>query len=108
MENTGLNRSEGSLCATQCHLLTDYRLFVKSSDDMPPEKFLQSMIGYHLTYENSLCGMAMTQGRQRQVINIGLGIKQLAIEPRGGKLSDYVESSKHKVCLSSYRDISFY
>lgn len=66
---------------------------------MPPEKFLQSMIGYHLTYDNSLCGMVMTQGRQRQVVNIGLGIKQVAVEPRGASVSAYVESNSHKVCL---------
>lgn len=66
---------------------------------MPPEKFLQSMIGYHLAYDNSLCGMVMTQGRQKQVINIGLGIKQIVVEPRGGKFSDYVESCKHMASL---------
>ncbi|KAG6374152.1 hypothetical protein JVT61DRAFT_4800 [Boletus reticuloceps] len=62
-----------------------------------PEKFLQSMIGYHLTYENSLCGMVMTQGRQRQVINIGLGIKQLCVEPRGVTVAAYAESFAHKL-----------
>ncbi|KAF8438399.1 hypothetical protein L210DRAFT_3543781 [Boletus edulis BED1] len=69
----------------------------QSPDDMPPEKFLQSMIGYHLTYENSLCGMVMTQGRQRQVINIGLGIKQLCVEPRGVTVAAYAESFAHKL-----------
>ncbi|KAF7361168.1 hypothetical protein MSAN_01148700 [Mycena sanguinolenta] len=58
----------------------------QTPDDMPPEKFLHSMIGYHLAYETSLCGMAMTQGVQRKVINIGLGIKQLAVSPRGVSL----------------------
>ncbi|KAI6142953.1 hypothetical protein BKA82DRAFT_26965 [Pisolithus tinctorius] len=69
----------------------------QSSDDMPPEKFLQSMIGYHLAYDNSLCGMVMTQGRQRQVINVGLGIKQLCVEPRGVPVSAYAESFAHKL-----------
>ena len=69
----------------------------QSPDDMPPEKFLQSMIGYHLAYDNSLCGMVMTQGRQRQVINIGLGIKQLCVEPRGVSVAAYAESFAHKV-----------
>ena len=64
---------------------------------MPPEKFLHSMIGYHLACENSLCGMAMTQGVQRRVINIGLGIKQIAVEPRGAPVSAYLESLSHKV-----------
>ena len=59
------------------------------------------MIGYHLAYDNSLCGMVMTQGRQRQVINIGLGIKQLSVEPRGVSVAAYAESFAHKVlsCL---------
>ncbi|KAF9228212.1 hypothetical protein BS17DRAFT_725205 [Gyrodon lividus] len=69
----------------------------QSPDDMPPEKFLQSMIGYHLAYDNSLCGMVMTQGRQRQVINIGLGIKQLCVEPRGVSVAAYAESFAHKL-----------
>jgi len=69
----------------------------QSPDDMPPEKFLHSMIGYHLAYENSLCGMAMTQGIQRRVINIGLGMKQLAVEPRGATVAAYAESHAHKL-----------
>jgi len=64
---------------------------------MPPEKFLQSMIGYHLAYDNSLCGMVMTQGRQRQVINIGLGIKQISVEPKGVSVAAYAESFAHKL-----------
>lgn len=56
------------------------------------------MIGYHLATENSLCGMAMTQGIQRKVINIGLGMKQLLVEPRGISMQTYVESFSHKVC----------
>jgi 4'-phosphopantetheinyl transferase len=55
------------------------------------------MIGYHLAYENSLCGMAMTQGVQRRVINIGLGMKQISVEPRGATVAAYLESLSHKV-----------
>jgi hypothetical protein len=55
------------------------------------------MIGYHLAYDNSLCGMVMTQGRQRQVINIGLGIKQISVEPKGVSVPAYAESFAHKV-----------
>lgn len=57
------------------------------------------MIGYHLAYDNSLCGMVMTQGRQRQVINLGFGIKQLCVEPRGVSVAAYAESFAHKVCV---------
>ena len=41
--------------------------------------------------------MAMTQGTQRKVINIGLGIKQIAVEPRGITVAAYAESFAHKV-----------
>lgn len=68
---------------------------------MTPEKFLQSMIGYHLSYDGSLCGMAMTQGNQRKVINIGLGIKQATVEPRGVTVKAYAESLSHKARLRS-------
>ncbi|KAF8137292.1 hypothetical protein EV363DRAFT_1317387 [Boletus edulis] len=76
---------------------SSHRHTQQSPDDMPSEKFLQSMIGYHLAYENSLCGMVMTQGRQLQVINIGLGIKQLCVEPRGVTVAAYAESVAHKL-----------
>lgn len=42
--------------------------------------------------------MAMTQGIQRKVVNIGLGMKQLIAEPRGVSVRAYVESFAHKVC----------
>jgi 4'-phosphopantetheinyl transferase len=42
--------------------------------------------------------MVMVQGKQREVVNIGLGIKQVAVEPRDATVSAYVESLSHKVC----------
>ncbi|KAK0202582.1 hypothetical protein DFS33DRAFT_1341416 [Desarmillaria ectypa] len=66
-------------------------------DDMPPEKFLYSMIGYHIECGPSLCGIAMTQGPQKRVVNIGLGIKQLTVEPRGISVAVYLESLSHKL-----------
>lgn len=55
------------------------------------------MIGYHLAYCESLCGMAMTQGTQRKVINIGIGVRRIEVEPRGITPRVYVESVSHKV-----------
>lgn len=80
-----------------CVSTTGKHWIEQSPDDMPPEKFLQSMIGYHLSHDNSLCGMIMTQGRQRQVVNVGLGIKQLCVEPRGVSVAAYAESYAHKL-----------
>ena len=60
------------------------------------------MIGYHLAWENSLVGMVMVQGKQREVVNIGLGIKQVAVEPRDVTVSTYVESLSHKVCATLF------
>lgn len=68
-------------------------------DHVNPEHHLRSMIGYHLAWENSLIGMVMVQGKQREVINIGLGIKQVAVEPRDVPVPQYVESLSHKVCV---------
>ena len=34
-----------------------------------------------------------------QVINIGLGIKQMKVEPKGITVPDFIESLSHKVCL---------
>lgn len=56
------------------------------------------MIGYHLAISNSLCGMAMTQGERQKVVNIGLGIVQFTVEPRGTSVPTYVESMSHKAC----------
>jgi 4'-phosphopantetheinyl transferase len=66
-------------------------------DHVNPEHHLRSMIGYHLAWENSLIGMVMVQGKQREVVNIGLGIKQVAVEPRDVTVPQYVESLSHKV-----------
>lgn len=72
----------------------------QSEEDIPPEKFNHSMIGYHLAISNSLCGMAMTQGERQKVVNIGLGIVQYTVEPRGTSVATYVESMSHKACCS--------
>ncbi|KAH8799554.1 hypothetical protein DL96DRAFT_870400 [Flagelloscypha sp. PMI_526] len=69
----------------------------QSPEDMAPNKFLHSMIGYHLSVDTSICGMAMTQGMQKRVVNIGLGIKRLAVEPKGVSVADYVRSQSHKL-----------
>lgn len=66
-------------------------------DHVNPEHHLRSMIGYHCAYENSLVGMVMVQGKQREVVNVGLGIKQLAVEPRDATVAAYAESLSHKV-----------
>ncbi|KAF5329500.1 hypothetical protein D9619_009085 [Psilocybe cf. subviscida] len=54
-------------------------------------------IGYQLTFSNSLCGMAVTQGLPSQVVHIGLGIRQLKVEPRGVTLATFFESNAHKL-----------
>lgn len=64
---------------------------------MDPNPRIRAMIGYHLAYENCLVGMVMTQGRQREVINIGLGIKQLCVSPPDISVIAYAESLHHKV-----------
>jgi 4'-phosphopantetheinyl transferase len=66
-------------------------------DHVNPEHHLRSMIGYHLAWESSLIGMVMVQGKQREVVNIGFGIKQVAVEPRDATVSAYVESLSHKL-----------
>ncbi|KAG1854548.1 hypothetical protein F4604DRAFT_1801614 [Suillus subluteus] len=93
MRHRRISRAKWKDCATP----NGKHWIEQSPDDMPPEKFLQSMIGYHLAYDNSLCGMVMTQGRQRQVINIGLGIKQISVEPKGVSVAAYAESFAHKL-----------
>jgi len=64
---------------------------------MPPEKFMRSMIGYNLAYDTSLIGMAMVQGTQREVVNVGFGMKKLAVEPADATVAAYVESLAHKI-----------
>ncbi|KAF8882834.1 hypothetical protein BD779DRAFT_1541712 [Infundibulicybe gibba] len=62
--------------------------------------------GKHWIEQNSLCGMAMAQGVQRKVVNIGLGIKQLAVEPRSVTVAAYVESLSHKLTTSEIASIT--
>lgn len=61
---------------------------------------LRAMIGYHLNYDNCLVGMVMTQGRQREVVNLGLGLKQLDTVPSGTPVHEWAESQYHKVSHS--------
>ncbi|KAH9942113.1 hypothetical protein B0H21DRAFT_696485 [Amylocystis lapponica] len=58
---------------------------------------IKSMIGYHLAYDNNLVGMVMTQGRQRDVVNIGIGLKQLCVYPPETPILVYAESFHHKL-----------
>lgn len=64
---------------------------------MPPERFLSSKIGYHLCIENSLCAMAMTQGPERKVVNIGLAMRHQAVEPKSASVLSFRDSMSHKV-----------
>jgi len=64
---------------------------------MNPTGRLRAMIGYHLAYDSNLIGMVMTQGRQRDVINVGIGIKQLAVSPPDISVNVYAESFYHKL-----------
>lgn len=41
--------------------------------------------------------MAMCQGPQRKVVHIGLGLKQMLIQPPGATAIQYAESLAHKV-----------
>ena len=54
------------------------------------------MIGYHTTYDHNLVGMAMTQGRKEDVVNIGVGIKEI-LSPPGMSANDFAISLYHKV-----------
>lgn len=54
------------------------------------------MIGYHTSYDHNLVGMAMTQGRREDVVNIGVGIKELTAPP-GMSANDFAISLYHKV-----------
>lgn len=76
------------------------------SDDMGPERYLHSMIGYHLVWTHSLCGMAMTQGLQKKVVNIGMGIRPHTVEPKGITTTQYIESLQHKLTELEMKSIS--
>ncbi|KAF5360012.1 hypothetical protein D9758_007619 [Tetrapyrgos nigripes] len=80
-----------------CQTTTGKHWIEQTPDDISPDKFLHSMIGYHLTYNGSLCGMAMTQGTQRKVVNIGIGIKHVSVDPLGITVPEFVESQSHKL-----------
>lgn len=64
---------------------------------MNPTHRLKAMIGYHLAFEDRLVGMVMTQGRQREVVNLGLGLKQLCTSSPETSIAVWAESQYHKV-----------
>lgn len=67
---------------------------------MDPVRRMKSLIGYHVANDDSLIGMAMVQGRQREVVSIGLGIQMLSTKPRNTSVTDWAESQYHKVRLA--------
>jgi 4'-phosphopantetheinyl transferase len=70
----------------------------------PPNR-VRAMIGYHLAWEHNIIGMAMTQGRQREVVYIGMAIKRLQVEPREATILAYAQSFYHKVVHRSSHPI---
>lgn len=60
------------------------------------------MIGYSLAHEQSLVAMAMVQGRQRDVVNVGLGVRLIAPDVDISAAA-YAESQSHKVRLPRLR-----
>jgi len=77
----------------------------QAPDDIPPEKYPHSMIGYHLAIGNSLCGMAMTQGERSKVVNIGLSIQQFALPNEGMPVATMVEANSHKLTALEVRSL---
>jgi len=63
---------------------------------VPPNR-VRAMIGYHLAWEHNLIAMSMTQGRQRDVVYIGMAIKRMQAEPRETSILTYAQSFYHKV-----------
>ena len=62
---------------------------------------MKSIIGYHVANDESLIGMAMVQGRQREVVSVGLGVQMLSTKSHGMSVTDWAESQYHKVSLQS-------
>ncbi|OBZ73940.1 hypothetical protein A0H81_05863 [Grifola frondosa] len=62
-----------------------------------PAYRLRSIIGYHLAYDRNVIGMVMTQGRQRDVLHLGIGVKVLDVNPAGTNPLVYAESFHHRL-----------
>ena len=62
-----------------------------------PANRVRAMIGYHLAWEHNIIAMSMTQGRQRDVVYIGMAIKRMQVEPREAPVLTYAQSFYHKV-----------
>ncbi|KAF9784647.1 hypothetical protein BJ322DRAFT_1065519 [Thelephora terrestris] len=63
---------------------------------IPPNR-VRAMIGYHLAWEHNIIAMSMTQGRQRDVVYIGMAIKRMQVEPREASVQTYAQSFYHKL-----------
>ncbi|OSD04797.1 hypothetical protein PYCCODRAFT_1475868 [Trametes coccinea BRFM310] len=66
------------------------------NDPVAAAQRARSMIGYHTTYDHNLVGMAMTQGRREDVVNIGIGIKEISAPP-GLSGQNFAISLYHKL-----------
>ncbi|KAH9940855.1 uncharacterized protein BXZ73DRAFT_88556 [Epithele typhae] len=69
---------------------------VQNDDPVAYANRARSIIGYHTSYEHNMVGMAMTQGRREDVVNVGIGIKEI-ITPPGITAIDFAKSLHHKL-----------
>ena len=66
--------------------------------DVPvPSNHLQEMIGYHLAWDYNVMAMSMTQGRQRDVVYVGMAVKRMQVVPPQTSVLTYAQSFYHKV-----------
>jgi len=78
--------------------LIDFELWQDLDPNVPvPPNRVRAMIGYHLAWEHNIIAMSMTQGRQRDVVYIGMAIKRMQVEPREASVLTYAQSFYHKV-----------
>ena len=54
------------------------------------------MTGFTTAYDYNLVVLAACQGKRSQVVNIGLGVKQLSAD--GVPVQRWAQSQQHKVC----------
>ena len=66
------------------------------SAPVPPDR-TRTMIGYHLAWDYNIIAMSMTQGRQRDVVYLGMAVKRLRVDPPQTSVLTYVQSFYHKV-----------
>ncbi|TDL27069.1 hypothetical protein BD410DRAFT_825478 [Rickenella mellea] len=79
------------------------RWIERDAEGMHPSRHLVSMMGYTTAADLNMVVLTAAQGKRNHVVNIGLSVKRLAVQPDGVPVQAWAQSLAHKLTGSEVR-----